>query len=439
MRPHSARRSAIEGIARGSSEAIVERGSTAPVVHRPVRRERRPRSSPAEPTSGRLGAVTPVPGGGTVRHRRPGRRVGDPDRRPPSPSWQRTARPRCSWMCRRTDVVAADVRLAERPLRRGAHRAGRRDATRTTPTSSRCRERVESRIVEIADRRRGGGALGLRRLVVPGAAPMTGAAITQEHFVRADLRPATRGDLSGLPVEVAPRLLGGVLTTVVDGETVAVRLTEVEAYHGAGTGEIADPGSHARMGRTQRNATMWGEPGSPVRVPQPRHPLVCERRVRPGGCRRRDPAARRRSAARTGCRRPAPAGTPRSGPIRSRPGPRSGPFRRCDRASGIRCTTASTRSPDAARRSGRPARTARDPARWGRDRPAGRGGRCRGDGCLPLALLDRRRSDGVRLPLGPRRSRRRDPALFLTHGSGRVHRRLVTAVKAVRSARTWRS
>lgn len=75
------------------------------------------------------------------------------------------------------------------------------------------------------------------------------------------LRAAMREDLLGLPVEVAPRLLGGTLTTIVDGETVRVRLTEVEAYHGAGTGAVADPGSHARMGRTPRNATMWGEPG----------------------------------------------------------------------------------------------------------------------------------------------------------------------------------
>ena len=45
------------------------------------------------------------------------------------------------------------------------------------------------------------------------------------------------------------------------GSTVAVRLTEVEAYHGLGTGAVPDPGSHARMGRTARNATMWGEPG----------------------------------------------------------------------------------------------------------------------------------------------------------------------------------
>src|SRR6478735_7017322 len=76
-----------------------------------------------------------------------------------------------------------------------------------------------------------------------------------------DLRPAERDDLAGLPVDVAPRLLGGRLTTVVAGETVAVRLTEVEAYHGLGTGPVPDPGSHARSGPTARNATMWGDPG----------------------------------------------------------------------------------------------------------------------------------------------------------------------------------
>lgn len=72
---------------------------------------------------------------------------------------------------------------------------------------------------------------------------------------------ARRSDLAGLPADVAPRLLGAILTTVVGGDTVAVRLTEVEAYHGRGTGPMADPGSHARMGPTARNATMWGEPG----------------------------------------------------------------------------------------------------------------------------------------------------------------------------------
>lgn len=80
-------------------------------------------------------------------------------------------------------------------------------------------------------------------------------------------RPATREDLLGLPIDIAPRLLGAHLTTVVSdgtdgaGQTVIVRITEVEAYHGLGTGAVPDPGSHARMGFTARNATMWGEPG----------------------------------------------------------------------------------------------------------------------------------------------------------------------------------
>ena len=80
-------------------------------------------------------------------------------------------------------------------------------------------------------------------------------------MTRGGWRKTTRDDLQRLPADVAPRLLGARLTTVVDGETVAVRITEVEAYHGLGTGPVPDPGSHARMGPTARNATMWGEPG----------------------------------------------------------------------------------------------------------------------------------------------------------------------------------
>ena len=75
------------------------------------------------------------------------------------------------------------------------------------------------------------------------------------------LRPAARDDLSALPVEVAPTLLGAHLVVEAGGERVVARLTEVEAYHGAGTGDVPDPGSHARSGRSPRNATMWGEPG----------------------------------------------------------------------------------------------------------------------------------------------------------------------------------
>lgn len=58
-------------------------------------------------------------------------------------------------------------------------------------------------------------------------------------------------------VEVAPRLLGALLTHETEEGSVTVRITEVEAYLGDGT----DPGSHAFRGKTARNAVMFGEPG----------------------------------------------------------------------------------------------------------------------------------------------------------------------------------
>ena len=64
------------------------------------------------------------------------------------------------------------------------------------------------------------------------------------------------GRLTGSALEVAPALLGSVLRhETVDG-TVAVRLTEVEAYAGAD-----DPGSHAYRGPTRRNEVMFGPAG----------------------------------------------------------------------------------------------------------------------------------------------------------------------------------
>jgi DNA-3-methyladenine glycosylase len=57
-------------------------------------------------------------------------------------------------------------------------------------------------------------------------------------------------------LEVAPRLLGAHVTTLLPDGEVTVRLTEVEAYDGE-----RDPGSHAYRGRTPRNEVMFGPAG----------------------------------------------------------------------------------------------------------------------------------------------------------------------------------
>jgi DNA-3-methyladenine glycosylase len=59
------------------------------------------------------------------------------------------------------------------------------------------------------------------------------------------------------PEVTAPRLLGSLLVSEVGSASVAVRITEVEAYRGED-----DPASHAFRGKTARNGSMFEIPGT---------------------------------------------------------------------------------------------------------------------------------------------------------------------------------
>ena len=67
--------------------------------------------------------------------------------------------------------------------------------------------------------------------------------------------------LSGDARRIAPQLLGSVLSHNSHEGTVAVRITEVEAYMGPGESLHPDPGSHTFRGPTARNAPMFGPAG----------------------------------------------------------------------------------------------------------------------------------------------------------------------------------
>ncbi|MET3721440.1 DNA-3-methyladenine glycosylase [Arthrobacter sp. UYEF21] len=71
------------------------------------------------------------------------------------------------------------------------------------------------------------------------------------------LRDLLAGDARG----IAPLLLGSVLSHASQEGTVAVRITEVEAYMGPGDSLHPDPGSHTFRGQTARNAPMFGPAG----------------------------------------------------------------------------------------------------------------------------------------------------------------------------------
>lgn len=62
--------------------------------------------------------------------------------------------------------------------------------------------------------------------------------------------------LAGRAEDVAPRLLGMVVSSAVGGSETSVRLTEVEAY------APDDPASHSFGGPTPRNRSMFRPPGT---------------------------------------------------------------------------------------------------------------------------------------------------------------------------------
>ncbi len=61
---------------------------------------------------------------------------------------------------------------------------------------------------------------------------------------------------AGTPDAVARGLLGKVVARRLDGEWLAGRVVEVEAYFGQD-----DPAAHAYVGKTARNAVLFGPPG----------------------------------------------------------------------------------------------------------------------------------------------------------------------------------
>jgi DNA-3-methyladenine glycosylase len=67
--------------------------------------------------------------------------------------------------------------------------------------------------------------------------------------------------LSGDARQLAPLLLGAILTHQSRDGAVSVRLTEVEAYLGPEDSLHPDPGSHTYRGPTPRNAPMFGPAG----------------------------------------------------------------------------------------------------------------------------------------------------------------------------------
>src|SRR5262249_23715488 len=69
-------------------------------------------------------------------------------------------------------------------------------------------------------------------------------------------QPLSRAFYDRDPREVGPDLLGKILVRKQGRDTVGARIVEVEAYLGA-----EDPAAHASIGKTSRNAVLFGSSG----------------------------------------------------------------------------------------------------------------------------------------------------------------------------------
>lgn len=85
--------------------------------------------------------------------------------------------------------------------------------------------------------------------------------VSSAHQGLAEDPEQVRDFLSGDARRIAPLLLGSVLRHTSHEGTVAIRITELEAYMGPGDSLHPDPGSHTFRGRTARNAPMFGPAG----------------------------------------------------------------------------------------------------------------------------------------------------------------------------------
>lgn len=75
------------------------------------------------------------------------------------------------------------------------------------------------------------------------------------------MNPAVLELLKAPAPQVAPRLLGALLSSTTEQGRVALRITEVEAYGGPSDSDLPDPGAHTYRGKTARNGSMFGPPG----------------------------------------------------------------------------------------------------------------------------------------------------------------------------------